>query len=100
MRDYEEFKNLRKEEDKNNPFSALYFLESGESFYLEPVFYTQLMGFKDHSGGRGRAPGKAVVSEPGLQQPVSLLVQKPDFSPELPITFPCKSLAKDECSNS
>lgn len=48
MRDYEEFKDLRKEEDKNNPFSALYFLESGESFYLEPVFYTQLMGFKDH----------------------------------------------------
>ena len=48
MKDYEEFKDLRKEEDKNNPFSALYFLESGESFYLEPVFYTQLMGFKDH----------------------------------------------------
>ncbi len=37
MRDYEEFKDLRKEEDKSNPFSALYFLESGESFYLEPV---------------------------------------------------------------
>ena len=48
MRDYEEFKDLRKEEDKNNPFCALYLLESGESFYLEPVFYTQLMGFKDH----------------------------------------------------
>ena len=48
MRDYEEFKDLRKEEDKSNPFSVLYFLESGESFYLEPVFYTQLMGFKDH----------------------------------------------------
>ena len=48
MRDYEEFKDFRKEEDKSNPFSALYFLESGESFYLEPVFYTQLMGFKDH----------------------------------------------------
>ena len=40
MRDYEEFKDLRKENDENNPFSALYFLESGESFYLEPVFYT------------------------------------------------------------
>ena len=48
MKDYEEFKNLRKEKDENNPFCALYFLESGESFYLEPVFYTQLMGFKDH----------------------------------------------------
>ena len=48
MREYEEFKNLRKEKDENNPFCALYFLESGESFYIEPVFYTQLMGFKDH----------------------------------------------------
>ena len=48
MNDYPEFTNLRKEEDKNNPFCALYFYESGESFYIEPVFYTQLMGFKDH----------------------------------------------------
>ena len=48
MRDYEEFKHLKKLEDKNNPFSALYQYESGELFYLEPVFYTHLMGFKDH----------------------------------------------------
>ena len=48
MRDYEEFKHLKRLEDKNNPFCALYEYESGESFYLEPVFYTQLMGFKDH----------------------------------------------------
>ena len=48
MKDYEEFKDLRREVDPNNPFSALYFYESGESFYLEPAFYTQLMGFKDH----------------------------------------------------
>ena len=48
MNDYHEFAHLRKEEDKNNPFCALYYYESGESFYIEPVFYTQLMGFKDH----------------------------------------------------
>ena len=48
MKEYEEFKHLRREVDPHNPFSALYFYESGESFYLEPVFYTQLMGFKDH----------------------------------------------------
>ncbi len=48
MKDYPEFTHLRKEEDKNNPFCALYFYPSGESFYIEPVFYTQLMGFKDH----------------------------------------------------
>ena len=48
MKDYPEFKHLVKKEDPNNPFCALYFYPSGESFYLEPVFYTQLMGFKDH----------------------------------------------------
>ena len=48
MKDYEEFKHLKKLEDKNNPFCALYEYESGESCQLEPVFYTQLMGFKDH----------------------------------------------------
>ena len=48
MKDYEEWKHLKKETDSNNPFCVLYFYESGESFYIEPVFYTQLMGFKDH----------------------------------------------------
>ena len=48
MNDYVEFAHLKKEVDPNNPFCALYFYESGESFYIEPVFYTQLMGFKDH----------------------------------------------------
>ena len=48
MKDYPEWQHLRKEVDPNNPFCALYFYPSGESFYLEPVFYTQLMGFKDH----------------------------------------------------
>ena len=48
MKDYIEFKHLIKKEDPNNPFCALYYLESGESFYIEPVFYTQLMGFKDY----------------------------------------------------
>ena len=48
MREYEEFKHLKRTTDPNNPFCAFYHFESGESFYLEPVFYTQLMGFKDH----------------------------------------------------
>ena len=48
MKDYPEWQHLKKEVDPNNPFCALYFYPSGESFYLEPVFYTQLMGFKDH----------------------------------------------------
>ena len=48
MRDYEEWKYLKKSEDPNNPFCAIYSYPTGETFYLEPVFYTQLMGFKDH----------------------------------------------------
>ena len=48
MKDYEEWKHLNKSVDPNNPFCALYSYPTGESFYIEPVFYTQLMGFKDH----------------------------------------------------
>ena len=48
MKDYEEWKHLNKSVDPNNPFSALYSYPDGETFYIEPVFYTQLMGFKDH----------------------------------------------------
>ena len=45
---YIEFEHLKQIEDKDNPFSSLYKLESGERFYIEPVFYTMLQGFKDH----------------------------------------------------
>ena len=48
MKEYPEFAHLDKKVDPNNPFCTLYFYPSGESFYLEPVFYTQLLGFKDH----------------------------------------------------
>ena len=48
MIDFKEFNHLDKREDPNNPFCGLFFYPSGESFYIEPVFYTQLMGFKDH----------------------------------------------------
>ena len=45
---YEEFKDLKLIEDKANPFCSLYELEDGSRFYIEPVFYTMLKGFKDH----------------------------------------------------
>ena len=44
---YEEFKDYKQVVDKENPFSNLYYLDSGECFYIEPVFYTHLRGFKD-----------------------------------------------------
>lgn len=44
---YEEFAHLKMEVDEKNPFCPRFVLPSGECFYLEPVFYTQLQGFKD-----------------------------------------------------
>lgn len=44
---YEEFNKYKQVVDKENPFSNLYYLDSGECFYIEPVFYTHLRGFKD-----------------------------------------------------
>ena len=44
---YEEFNNYQQVMDKNNPFCNHYILESGEDFYIEPVFYTMLKGFKE-----------------------------------------------------
>lgn len=43
-----EFQHLKQPKDDNNPFSPLYEFDSGERFYVEPVFYTMLQGFKDH----------------------------------------------------
>ena len=48
MIDFKEFNDLDKREDLNNPFCGLFYYPDGECFYIEPVFYTQLMGFKDH----------------------------------------------------
>lgn len=44
---YEEFKDLKVIEDKNNPFCTLFEYPDGSRFYLEPAFYTQMMGFKE-----------------------------------------------------
>ena len=42
-----EFEQYKKIKDPNNPFCSLYELEDGSRFYIEPVFYTQLKGFKE-----------------------------------------------------
>lgn len=46
---YPEFEKLKLIEDKNNPFCNLYEYENGERFYIEPVFYTQMKGFKERT---------------------------------------------------
>ncbi len=43
---YEEWMNLKTTPDSKNPFSAFFEYEDGSSFYVEPAFYTQLMGLK------------------------------------------------------
>ena len=47
MREYEEFKHLKVIEDKHNPFCTLYEYDDGSRFYIEPAYYTQLLGFKE-----------------------------------------------------
>lgn len=44
---YPEFECYKEIKDEANPFCNRYFLDSGECFYIEPVFYTHLKGFKD-----------------------------------------------------
>ena len=44
---YEEFKDIPQIVDSNNPFCNLYQLDAETMFYIEPVFYTQLKGFKE-----------------------------------------------------
>ena len=47
MNNYEEFKHLKIIEDKNNPFCTLYEYDDGSRFYIEPAYYTQMLGFKE-----------------------------------------------------
>lgn len=44
---YEEFKSLKIIPDKENPFSTLFEYPDGARFYMEPIFYSQLRGFKE-----------------------------------------------------
>ena len=46
--EFEEFKNCKRIEDERYPNIALFELETGERFFIEPNFYTQLRYAKDH----------------------------------------------------
>ena len=60
---YEEFKDYQELVDKNNPFSTLYQLQTGEKFYIEPVFYTMLKGFKDHHPDKYQLIVKEIINK-------------------------------------
>ena len=42
-----DFDKYKVKNDPKNPFCDLCKLEGGETFYIEPAFHTQLMGFYD-----------------------------------------------------
>lgn len=42
---YDEWKNLKIEDDPANPFCTKYVFEDGSTFYIEPVFYTMFQSF-------------------------------------------------------
>lgn len=43
----EEFEKLKEIVDENNPLIPHYVLDDGSDFYIEPIFYSQLLGFKE-----------------------------------------------------
>ena len=43
----EEFKHLKEVVDPEYPFIPHYVLDDGSDFYIDPIFYTQLHGFKE-----------------------------------------------------
>lgn len=45
---YPEFNKYKEEFDNKNPYSKKYILDDGSMFYIEPAFYTQLIGFKTY----------------------------------------------------
>ena len=44
---YPEFEQFTQIKDKHNPFATVYQLDDGSLFYIEPIFYTHMMGFKE-----------------------------------------------------
>lgn len=69
---YPEFEHFKQLTDTNNPFSSLYELESGERFYVEPVFYTMLQGFKDHHPDKYQIIIDAIIDAVKLNKKVVL----------------------------
>ncbi len=44
---YEEFKQFKLEMDPANPFTPHFVIDERHDFYVEPVVFTQLQGFKE-----------------------------------------------------
>ena len=44
----EEFKNFIQIDDPNHPFIPHYIIDEEIDFYVDPMFYSQMLGFKEH----------------------------------------------------
>ena len=49
-----EFSSYKTIKDEKNPFASVYQLDDGAIFYIEPIFYTHLQGFKESAAGAWR----------------------------------------------
>lgn len=45
--EYKEFEGLKSKQSQKYPMEKEYFLDENHSFYVEPIFYTQLEGLKN-----------------------------------------------------
>lgn len=60
---YEEFNEYIQKEDKDHPFIPHFIIDEERDFYLEPIFYTQLQGFKERHKDRYQEIINAVKSK-------------------------------------
>lgn len=52
MEHYIEWKNLKFEVEKDNPFSSKFIYPNGDVFYVEPIFYYKLKSINEHHNGK------------------------------------------------
>ena len=57
-----EFEHLKEVVDPIYPFIPHYELDDGSDFYMEPIFYTQLQGFKERHEDRYQEIIDAVIA--------------------------------------
>ena len=57
-----EFEHLKEVVDPLYPFIPHYVLDDGSDFYMEPIFYTQLQGFKERHEDRYQEIIDAIIA--------------------------------------
>lgn len=60
---YEDFKDYKLEKDSSNPFTPHFIIDDEHDFYVEPVVFTQLNGFKERHPDKYYLIIKAMVDK-------------------------------------